>query len=142
MLTPWERFIAHTSIEDAAACWRWTASVCRDGYAKFYVNRKHVKAHNYAYREIIGKIPEGLILDHLCRVRNCVNPFHLEPVTTRENIRRGENKERRKTACPRGHAYDVITSEGKRRCRVCHNMSQRNYLNRRKGVIAPPCHSK
>jgi hypothetical protein len=133
MLDPWQRFIAHTNIEDAAACWRWTASVCRDGYAKFYANRKYVKAHNYAYREIIGEIPEGLVLDHLCRVRNCVNPFHLEPVTNLENIRRGENKELKKKACPRGHPYDrIVKSNGKRRCRTCDYATRRRMVERKR----------
>jgi hypothetical protein len=74
----------------------------------------------------MGAVPEGLELDHLCRVRGCVNPKHLEPVTHRENLMRGESwsaVNARKTHCPEGHPYDetntYIDGKGRRRCREC-----------------------
>lgn len=71
-------------------CWLWTACRQSDGYARFRVNdKKTVQAHRWAWERERGRILEGLHMDHLCRVRSCVNPAHLEPVTCRENILRG-----------------------------------------------------
>lgn len=66
-------------------CWLWTGSQDGKGYGKTGRGR----IHRIVYEELVGPIPDGLQLDHLCRVRNCVNPAHLEPVTGRENVRRG-----------------------------------------------------
>jgi hypothetical protein len=65
-------------------CWLWRAHVMRNGYG--YFDKGY--AHRWAYQHMVAEIPEGLELDHLCRVRNCVNPYHLEPVTHAENHRR------------------------------------------------------
>lgn len=78
-------------------------------------------AHRRAYREARGAIPEGLVLDHLCRNRWCCNPDHLEPVTNAENILRGESppaKNARKERCPNGHDYQT-QKDGTRRCAIC-----------------------
>jgi len=82
-----ERF--WSKVEKTVSCWLWTAST-RRGYGQFVINNKPTPAHRFAYEQLVGDIPRGLQLDHLCRVRNCVNPEHLEPVTSRENILRGE----------------------------------------------------
>lgn len=110
-------------------CWTWLAST-RNGYGQFWLDGTMVYAHRFAYEEVVGKIPAGLHIDHLCRNRSCVNPAHMEPVTNAENIRRGEAghhmkaKALERTHCPSGHAYDetntVMDSEGYRRCRTCH----------------------
>jgi hypothetical protein len=107
-------------------CWLWTAKLSNGGYGQFNVgNIKLRYAHCVAYELLIGPILEGLDLDHLCRVRHCVNPAHLEPVTRRENCRRGEVGQYnvRKTHCPRGHPYDETNTyrdkNGKRYCRAC-----------------------
>lgn len=74
---------------DANGCWIWNGAISRYGYGVF--NPCHAKverAHRRVYQELVGPIPEGLVLDHLCRVKACVNPAHLEPVTTQENTRR------------------------------------------------------
>lgn len=74
------------------SCWLWTGGVGR-GYGIFYRGADRggsfTVAHRYAYEALVGPIPAGLTLDHLCRVRGCVNPAHLEPVTQAENVRRG-----------------------------------------------------
>jgi hypothetical protein len=75
------------------------------------VNGRAVRAHRYAYEQLVGPIPEGLVLDHLCRNRLCINPLHLEPVTIGENIRRGAFDRAgkitgSKTHCANGHPFD------------------------------------
>lgn len=74
---------------DEAGCWVWTACLDRYGYGKISVKNKKQKAHRTAYEEFIGSIEEGMVLDHTCRIRACINPGHLEPVTMAENTRRG-----------------------------------------------------
>ena len=83
-------------------------------------------SHRYAYELVIGPIPKGLTLDHLCRVRGCVNPGHLEPVTQRENTLRGTSPVAAnpgKTHCPSGHPYKkphlYINKRGGRQCLTC-----------------------
>jgi hypothetical protein len=110
-------------------CWLWRASTTRKGYGLFWIGHTHVPAHRYAYELLVGPIPEGLQLDHLCRVRNCVNPEHLEPVTGLTNARRGiagavsAARQRAKTHCPYGHEYSPentrIDKSGWRQCRAC-----------------------
>ena len=73
-------------------CWLWTGALRGDGYGKFHVKRKWVYAHRFAYELLVGPIPDGLELDHLCRIRNCVRPSHLEPVTHQENMQRAIDK--------------------------------------------------
>ena len=64
------------------ACWPWTASINHGGYGQFAIDTKrHMLAHRFAYEDLIGPVPDGLALDHLCRNRQCVNPWHLDPVT-------------------------------------------------------------
>ncbi len=72
-------------------CWLWTMSLDGRGYGQMWDREKRtrVTAHRFLYEHIVGPVPEGLDLDHLCRVRHCVNPAHLEPVTRAENVRRG-----------------------------------------------------
>lgn len=84
-------------------------------------------AHRFAYEDIVGPILEGLTIDHLCRVRHCVNPAHLEPVTHLENVRRGNGglNQLAKTHCPKGHPYDeentyrLPSRPSGRYCRAC-----------------------
>lgn len=99
-------------VEKTETCWNWTAAT-RSGYGIFRERRaKNVEvpwlAHRFAYTEDRGEIPEGLVLDHLCRNPRCVNPGHLEAVTQRENIIRGESPGARATrtnTCKRGHEF-------------------------------------
>lgn len=131
VMTTAERFDAKWMLEPGGSCWLWTASQVRGGYGRFNVGGgRLVLAHWFAYERAKGSIPEGLDLDHLCRERLCVNPDHLEPVTRRENVRRGEGvglAESRVTHCPQGHAYtpENIYHDRKRngrygrKCRTC-----------------------
>jgi hypothetical protein len=121
-------------------CWLWTAgSSC--GYGAFSPHHGHtVRAHRFAYELLIGPIPDGLVIDHLCRVKRCVNPAHLEPVTFGENVMRGEtlsSTNAAKTHCNSGHALDEANTyvwRGWRRCRLCNAASVRRSASRKRAV--------
>ncbi|KKN82103.1 hypothetical protein LCGC14_0313700 [marine sediment metagenome] len=112
------------------ACWLWLGAVDRDGYGQFGLTTAPVTmitAHRYAYITWYGTIPDGLQIDHLCQIKNCVNPTHMELVTSGENTRR---RARLKTHCKHGHRYTaenvyVNPTTGRRQCRVC--QKARNY---------------
>src|ERR1035437_6508103 len=86
--TPEERFWFYVNKDGPGGCWLWTASTAC-GYGQIKVGKKVVRVHRFAYQLLVGDIPDGLQLDHLCRVLICCNPAHLEPVTNRENVLRG-----------------------------------------------------
>lgn len=115
---PGARFWPKVDKAGPDGCWLWTASLDTKGYGKFYDGERIVTAYRWAWTNARGPVPEGLELDHLCRVRRCVNPDHLEPVTHAENRRRA-----RKTHCLRGHALDeantYIRPNGYGACREC-----------------------
>lgn len=105
-----DRFWA--KVDQSGDCWLWTAATSAKGYGQFRASRgaSQVAAHRYAYMDLVGPIPDGLALDHLCRVRNCVNPAHLEPVTTAENNLRSlpyrpPSIRSKKTHCVNGHEF-------------------------------------
>lgn len=103
-------------------CWLWTGKTDRDGYGHCWDSRhqKTSRAHIVSFELSGRRVPEGLQLDHLCRVRHCVRPDHLEPVTTRENLMRGQTEARRnaeKTLCKRGHPLPFTGA--RRFCREC-----------------------
>ena len=109
-----------------SGCWLWISSINGSGYGMFYADGKMKKAHRVSYEWFVGPIPNDLVLDHLCRVRNCVNPDHLEPVTQKENTLRGTSVSALnavKTHCPQGHEYTEentrIKQNGSRDCKVC-----------------------
>lgn len=106
-------------------CWIWTRRPSMNGYGRIGITGL---AHRASYEAFVGPIPSGLHIDHLCRVRRCVNPAHLEPVTCKENILRGESPEAkfaRQTHCKDGHPFDVHArrlSDGRpygRSCKRC-----------------------
>lgn len=113
---------------EVADCWYWTGYTRKDGYAPANYQGKRWAAHRLVWTLLVGPIPEGLQLDHLCRVRHCVNPDHLEPVTPAENTRRGARAT--KMACPQGHPYEgdnLMIVAGERFCRTCHRARNRAY---------------
>lgn len=124
-MSDWERFAGKVMPEPNSGCWLWVGALFSNGYGAFWRGKQNVRAHRYSYSLHLGEVPDGLVLDHKCRVRSCVNPHHLEPVTVGENIRRGNQGllERRRTHCPRGHPYNEAntyrSAKGKRHCRAC-----------------------
>lgn len=133
-----ERFYSKVTEVDSG-CWEWGGFVAQDGYGHFALTTdRPVVAHRWAYEHLIAPIPEGLHLDHLCRNRSCVNPWHLEPVPGAVNIRRGVSfsaDNARKTHCLRGHPFDAantyLTPDGRRMCRVCMRARERKYEAKR-----------
>lgn len=103
-----ERFWRQVAPQGDELCWSWLGTVVKTyGYLQMAGHRR-VLAHRFAYELLVGPIPNGLEIDHLCRNRTCVNPSHLEPVTRGENIRRSTgitNSNAAKTHCPQGHEY-------------------------------------
>ena len=114
-------------------CWLWSGYVQKSGYASYtkMVDGKRPLAHRFTYEALVGPIPEGMVLDHLCRNRACVNPSHLEPVSMQENILRGEGfaaTNAQKTHCKHGHPFDDENTwvyRGLRHCRTCRREADR-----------------
>jgi hypothetical protein len=122
-------------IDFTETCWLWIGGCNKKGYGNFKIEKRQTKAHRVSYEWFIGPIPEGLELDHLCRVRNCVYPLDLEPVTHLENVRRGVgNQNLNKTHCKHGHEFTEVNTyirpEGKRNCRTCQRIRQRKGENK------------
>lgn len=110
---------------DLGRCWLWHRPSSSGGYGSFKVDGKSVLPHRVAYEAFRSPIPIGLTIDHLCFNPLCVNPSHLEPVTMRENILRGNGRAAinlRKTHCIRGHIFDAANTRitgGHRGCKMC-----------------------
>lgn len=122
-------------------CWLWLGAIDQDGYASRYTHRMH----RAIYETLIGPIAEGLVTDHLCRVRRCVNPNHIEPVSNRVNVLRGTGisaANARKGHCKNGHEFTpentyVYTRKGRppeRACAECRRENVRRYRARKKGI--------
>ena len=146
---PLEWALAKTVPEPNSGCMLWLGTVDKDGYGKFCLSsvsshtngKTSVRAHRFIYEGLRGKIPDGMVTDHKCRVRSCCNPDHIEIVTPQENSSRQiSNREacsragkkgswkiaginRAKTHCPHGHPYEgwnlIIFKSGSRACRTC-----------------------
>lgn len=114
-------------------CWIWTASKSGEGYGIHYVNNKGYSAHRAVYESLVGEIPEGHQLHHICQNKLCVNPDHLMPMTHQQH--RAAHREEA-THCPHGHEYTdtntFYSSEGYRKCRLCHNQKTRDYMRRKR----------
>lgn len=133
----WEIGAVSVRRPDLGECWIWTAYTTPDGYGKFGTgDRRCVGAHRWAYEYHVGPIASCLEIDHLCEVRNCVRPTHLEAVTHRVNVLRGSRTHAganaRKTACKRGHPLTEANTyhqpnSNHRACRTCvRQRQQRN----------------
>lgn len=118
------RFWGKVEVGTLNDCWRWTGWIDQYGYGGTSHQGRNVGAHRFAYRICVGEVPDGLVLDHLCRNTWCVNPTHLEPVTVRENNARAQLA---KTHCPHGHPYsgDNLIVDKKRGWRICRECRRR-----------------
>jgi hypothetical protein len=141
-----DRFLAKVNKTDN--CWFWTGYKNPKGYGKITVNYKPIMAHRYSYEYYIDSIPKGLVLDHLCENKDCVNPAHLEPVTNQENLIRGKVGQKNaihhksKTHCKNGHEYTEENTKYIQRktgyirltrsCVKCYNLSQSKFKSKRK----------
>jgi hypothetical protein len=129
-----ERFWPKVDATDPSGCWLWTGALNSAGYGRFHLDEPGLVgyAHRVAYEIQAGPIPAGMTIDHLCRVKRCVNPAHLEAVTIGENVRRHHAL---KTACVNGHPWPensyINGRGGRRRCRLCHREQNRNAARRR-----------
>lgn len=145
--SPLARFEA--KIEKTDTCWLWAASCRPNGYGQFWDGERLVSAHRFSYEAYVGPIPEGLTIDHLCRVRRCVNPAHLEAVTRAENARRSDSPpalNARKIHCVHGHEFTeentYVASDGSRSCRACLQSDERKFYSQqawrrtRKEIVA------
>lgn len=122
-----ERMMQRTEVV-ADGCWLYRGRL-KDGYAYVWGDEaKCAIGHRVAYESLVGPIPADMEIDHLCRVRNCINPAHLEAVTQDENKRRTTGLRYNKTHCPQGHAYDdanvYLAPSGDRMCRICKSARQ------------------
>ena len=141
-----DRFLNKISPEPNSGCFLWTGALSGTGYGSSWDKRqgKVRPAHIIMWERENGPVPKGMELDHKCRVPSCVNPRHLEPVSHRENLRRGSQRggvilaalQKAKTECPRGHEYtaqNTYVLSGRRSCRTCHRIREvsRRERNRR-----------
>lgn len=137
-VSAWDRFWSHVDAE--GDCWLWTDYVDPHGYGRFNEARvRYWRVHRYAWHHLVGPIGDGLVLDHMCKVKICLNPDHLRPVTQTENTMAGESfsaKNARKTHCKNGHELtpDNIYKNGKngRRCKICQKADAKRYRQRQR----------
>lgn len=140
---PLERFLA--KIDFAGDCWLWTGAIVH-GYGRFAVSGRIVLAHRWSHEFFVGPIPDGLVLDHVkargCGHCHCVNPDHLEPVTTRENVLRGSAPSAanaHKAYCKNGHPFDdantYLVPAGRRRaCKICDRANGARYRAKKRAA--------
>ncbi len=117
-----------SKVDASGDCWEWTKGKNHDGYGLFFLGGQRHRAHRFSWEVLVDDIPEGFQPDHMCRNRGCVNPDHLELVTSKVNTLRGEGvtaKNARKTHCKNGHeftpenTYSRPRKQGGRDCKQC-----------------------
>jgi hypothetical protein len=125
-------------VEKTSSCWVWKNAKDKDGYGIFWDQTKIIKAHRFSYQLFKDKIPQGLQINHLCKNTSCVNPNHLEVVSCRENLMKGDTiakQNAEKTHCKRGHEFNNKNTrffKNERYCLPCHQELQRQYYISRK----------
>jgi len=131
-----------TKVRTTDGCWLWNGAKTAGGYGSVTINKKSSLAHRVSYELCAGKIPDGLHIDHLCRVRHCVNPSHLEPVTPKTNCLRGEGPasiNSKKKSCSRGHRFSedntYITPDGRRNCKTCQRNASHRFMAASKELV-------
>ncbi|MFC6017772.1 HNH endonuclease signature motif containing protein [Plantactinospora solaniradicis] len=138
-----QRFRNKVRVDLVTGCWMWTASVDNHGYGQINVAGAPVKAHRVSWMLFVGPIPDGLTLDHLCRVVRCVSPDHLDPVTRSENTSRQiaaiGHPNALKTECTNGHGFSETNtryaSRGRGRvCRICRAEANKRYRQGRRAA--------
>lgn len=116
-------------------CWVWQGPVNRKGYGSVMCPDRRVRPiHRVTYMALVGPIPDGLTLDHTCRNKRCVNPWHLEPVPSAVNTKRAQPYRKLKTHCPHNHPY-IVTPSGRKRCMECDRIDARTRWHRKNGTI-------
>jgi len=130
--------------EPNTGCWLWLGMLKNGGYGSLKIGGKEVGAHRYSYERHVGLIPSGLVLDHTCRVKSCVNPAHLEPVTIKVNVQRGywgtagipPVVEAERETCRRGHPYTQENAyrnpRGQLDCRACRKIADDKRASKRR----------
>lgn len=153
------RFFEHVHTEPNSGCWIWCAALVSGGrYGGFSADGRDIRAHRFSYLLLKGPIPPGKELDHLCRTTVCVNPDHLEPVSHKENMRRGKStiqnlreywerhglpelirKNKEKVCCTHGHSFSgdnlYIRPNGNRACRLCQRLASHRSKQKRRGIL-------
>lgn len=142
-MLPDDYFAQRTKLNPETGCHEWILHRTL-GYGTGKVGGKAVRAHRLAYEQAYGPIPDGLVIDHLCRNKACCNPAHLEAVTIRENTLRGHGpsaQQALRSHCSKGHPFDEVNTarraNGARRCRACQAAHARNYNDRMRGHWKP-----
>lgn len=140
-----DRLETHSQRIPFSGCWVWEGAADKQGYGRINIDRKAKLTHRVAYELAKGPIPDGLEIDHLCRVPACMNPDHLEPVTRKVNTDRGmcaEVHRARKAAikvCKNGHPYTdqntYIDKRGRRSCKECKANACKQYQERKKNGL-------
>ena len=127
-------------------CWEWTHCVTTEGYGQYWDGKRQVLAHRWSYEQAIGPIPAGKQLHHSCRMRRCVNPRHVTPLTPREHLLKGGTiiaAQVAKTHCSRGHPFDEANTHYRkapprrvwRSCRICSRANGRAWYGRHGDLV-------
>jgi hypothetical protein len=126
-----KRFMSY--VDQTDDCWLWAGALKDDGYARFNVGGQSIYVHIFSYKTFVGDYDNNLQLDHLCSVRHCVNPDHLEPVTQQINTSRAAHATR--THCRYGHPYSgdnlYVNPAGSRACKACHKARSRDWARKK-----------
>lgn len=136
-----DRIMSRVYMKPDCSCWFWRGIHDRDGYAKMTHRNRPIAVYRLAYETFKAPIPDGMEMDHICRERGCVNPSHVEPVTSRENTLRSPIApaaiNARMEKCPNGHEFSVVKfgKRTQRRCLICSKRRRQEYFQENKDAI-------